>query len=242
MTPGVGGADGGTAAVAVWVKTPGRSPVKTRLAAAVGRARAEAFYARAVRAVEAVVRAAADALGKGALVPYWAVAEPEPEAAAGWRGFATVAQGGGGLGERQARVYDALRARHARVLFIGTDSPQMPPEILVDAARRLAPGTDGTDFVVGPAEDGGYYLFGGRLPLPRAVWTEVPYSTPGTLAALRPRLAAHGRVAMLPMLFDVDTVHEFARLGGALAARGTALLPAQRALLEWLASSAAGAT
>ncbi len=229
------------AAVAVWVKTPGRSPVKTRLAATVGRARAEAFYRLAVRAVDGVVRAAVDTLG-GTLVPYWAVAEPEPEAAAEWRGFATVGQGAGGLGERQALVYDVLQRRHGCVLFVGTDSPQLDPALLVEAARCLTPGGGGVgadgggaSFAVGPAEDGGYYLFGGRRPLPRRVWTEVPYSDPGTLAALRPRLAAYGAVATLPTLFDVDTEAELARLGGALAARGDALLAGQRALLDWLA-------
>lgn len=232
------GSPSASAALAVWVKTPGRSPVKTRLAGTIGTPAAEAFYAHAVHAVEAVVRAAVDLVGAGALTPYWAVAEPEPEAAASWAGFEVVGQGGGGLGERLAQVYDALRARYERVLFIGADAPQLAPSLLADAVRCLTPTAagGGHDFVLGPAEDGGFYLFGGRRPLPRAVWTEVPYSDPGTLAALAPRLAARGTLTMLPAAFDVDTADELARLGAALRADEAVLLPAQRALSRWISA------
>lgn len=229
-----------SAAVAVWVKTPGRSPVKTRLAHGTSTAVAEAFYAHAVRAVEAVVRSAVSALGvDDALTPYWAVAEAEPDAVAAWTGFATVGQGGGGLGERLAHVYDALRVRHERVVFIGADAPQLAPSLLAEAVRCLTPSGagGGADFVLGPAEDGGFYLFGGRLALPRVVWTEVPYSDPGTLAALAPRLAARGTLATFPEAFDVDTADELARLGVVLAAAEPSLLPAQRALLRWMTAA-----
>ena len=232
--------DSGSAAVAIWVKTPGRSPVKTRLAATIGTAQAETFYGHAVAAVAAVVRAAVVHLGADALTPYWAVAEPEPDAAASWGGFDTVGQGTGGLGERLAHVYDALRERHARVFFIGADAPQLAPMVIVEAVRcltrnRVDGGGHGrADFVVGPADDGGFYLFGGRLALPRTVWTEVPYSDAGTLAALAPRLQAHGTLTMLPPAFDVDTAAELAQLGGVLAAARDVLLPEQRTLLAWL--------
>jgi hypothetical protein len=208
-----------------------------------------------VEAVGDVVRAARTMLGEAMLVPWWAVAEAgasgdggdaaTSELADAWRDFPIVAQGAGGLGERQARVYDALLAHHAAAVFIGGDAPQLAPAVLVHAAQQLlAPETStaSADFVVGPAEDGGYYLFGGRRPLPRDVWTAVPYSDPGTLAALRPHLAERGRVATLPPLFDVDTADELARLTDALAAQETALLPTQRALLAWLASPARAAT
>lgn len=224
------------AAVAIWVKTPGRSPVKTRLAATIGTAAAEAFYSHAVAAVGAVVRAAVAELGGDLLTPYWAVAEAEPEAAASWPEFGTVGQGAGGLGARLAHVYDALRERHARVLFIGADAPQLAPAVITGAVRCLTgdSGDRGADFVVGPADDGGFYLFGGRRALPRAVWTDVPYSDPGTLAALAPRLMERGTLVTLPSAFDVDTIDELAQLGGVLAADRTVLLPEQRRLLAWL--------
>ncbi|HEV8692715.1 MAG TPA: hypothetical protein VGQ93_00795, partial [Lysobacter sp.] len=62
-----------TVGLAIFVKTPGYSPVKTRLAADCGRAYAEAWYRRAAAAVASVAKIAADREG---IAVYWAVAEP----------------------------------------------------------------------------------------------------------------------------------------------------------------------
>ena len=210
-------------AVAIWVKTPGLSPVKTRLAAGVGAKSAGEFYRLSVQAVEAVVKCAA-AGRPGLLTPYWAVAEDA--GAASWRSFAVVPQGEGGLGTRLSRVYDALLARHAWVLFIGADAPQITAALLGEAADATAAG----EWVLGPATDGGFYLFGGGKPLMRDVWESVTYSAATTASELAGRL---GRVRYLPELFDVDTAAELAKLRAALRGE-TALLPAQRALLDWM--------
>jgi glycosyltransferase A (GT-A) superfamily protein (DUF2064 family) len=90
--------------------------------------------------------------------------------------------------------------------------------------------------VLGPAEDGGFYLFGGSRPLPRESWTRVPYSDSGTLRSLEAELAPHGPVERLGTMFDVDTPAELVRLGEVLG-RGADLLPEQAALAAWLAGS-----
>jgi glycosyltransferase A (GT-A) superfamily protein (DUF2064 family) len=214
-------------AAAIFVKTPGLSPVKTRLAASIGRADAERFHTLSAEAVAGVVRRAAGDR-PGTLAPYWAVAE---RGAGGWGGMEVVAQGEGGLGERLSRVYDALLARHRFVLFVGADSPQLSPGALADAAERAGRG----GFVLGPAEDGGFYLFGGSRPLPREVWTRVPYSEAGTLEALETELARHGPIERVGTLFDVDTPADLRRLR-ALLRGDRALLPEQAALAAWLAT------
>jgi glycosyltransferase A (GT-A) superfamily protein (DUF2064 family) len=91
--------------------------------------------------------------------------------------------------------------------------------------------------VLGPADDGGFYLFGGRPPLPRDVWTDVTYSAPTTMAELAARLEPRGTVRRLPPAFDVDTVDELRRLRDVVAARGD-LGPARAALRAWLAAHA----
>lgn len=228
----------GSVALAIWVKTPGRTPAKTRLAAATGAATAEAFYRLSIDAVREVAERAA-ARSAGLLAPTWAVAEEDDEALAWWRGFPVVAQGSGGLGQRLARVYDALGARHAAVLFIGADAPQLAPSLLADTARALAEGA--SDFVLGPADDGGFYLFGGRRPLPAATWTEVTYSAATTRAELAARLARHGSVRELAPAFDVDTLDDLRRLRAAMAGRGD-LGPAGVALRDWLLATRQAAT
>lgn len=219
-----------TVALAIWAKTPGRTPAKTRLAASTGAAAAEAFYRLSLEAVREVAERAASE-SAGLLAPTWAVAEDDAEALAWWRGFPVVAQGAGGLGERLARVYDALLDRHAAVLFIGADAPQLAPSLLAGAARALAAGTD--DFVLGPADDGGFYLFGGRRALPAAAWTAVAYSEATTRAELAAQLAGHGSVRELEPDFDVDTIGDLRRLRAVLA-RHADLGPARAALRDWL--------
>jgi glycosyltransferase A (GT-A) superfamily protein (DUF2064 family) len=214
-------------AAAIFVKTPGLSPVKTRLGASIGRGEAERFHMLAAEAVAAVARRVAEDR-PGTLTPYWAVAE---RGAGGWGGMGVVEQGEGGLGERLSRVYDALLARHRFVLFVGADSPQLTPGALADAAGRAGRG----GFVVGPAEDGGFWLFGGSRPLPREVWTRVPYSEAGTLEALEAELQPYGPVERVGTLFDVDTPADLHRLRDRLSG-ADALLPEQAALAAWLAA------
>ncbi|MDQ3556997.1 MAG: DUF2064 domain-containing protein [Gemmatimonadota bacterium] len=215
-------------AVAVWVKTPGLSPLKTRLARTVGTATAEEFYRRSADAVRAVVQRAADDL-PGWLTPYWAVAEAESDA---WQGFATVRQGSGGLGERLSHVYDTLRARHPWVIFLGADAPQITAGVLKRAGEIAGKGR----FVLGPAEDGGFYVFAGGHPIPRAVWRDVAYSDAATLRELERGLRPLAPVDRLATSFDVDNAGELLRLRDELG-RQAEILPEQRALAEWLTRS-----
>lgn len=217
-----------TGAIAVWAKTPGLSPVKTRLAATIGAEAAEEFYRLSVRAVAAVVRRAAE-IQPDVLTPYWAVAEEQALAHPLWRDFPTVYQGAGGLGSRLSHVYDTLLQRHPWVIFIGADAPQITPELLGQAGRTAAEG----DWVLGPAEDGGFYLFGGSKPLPRDAWEQVPYSVPETARVLADRLQQIGYIQYLPETFDVDTAEELAKLRAELVGQQTLLLE-QRELLRWL--------
>ena len=221
-------------AIAVWVKTPGHTPAKTRLAKVIGAPAAEEFYRLAVDAVREIVEEAC-CLEPGLFAPYWAVAEEGGAAHACWSGFPVVAQGEGGLGERLARVYTALQATHRAVLFIGADSPQMASGILIEAATSLARYSAAPEFLVGPAEDGGFYLFGGRRPLPSAVWTGVTYSTSTTAEELIARLERVGMVAVLGATFDVDTFDDLLLVRDDLAetpGQGVA----RRALRDWLAA------
>jgi glycosyltransferase A (GT-A) superfamily protein (DUF2064 family) len=215
-------------AVAVWVKTPGLSPLKTRLARAVGTAAAEEFYRRSADAVRAVVQRAADHL-PGRLTPYWAVAEDDSDA---WREWATVRQGSGDLGERLSHVYRTLLERHPFAVFLGADAPQITPGVLQRAAEIAAAGR----FALGPAEDGGFYLFAGGHSIPRDVWTGVPYSDAATLRRLEEGLRPLAPIDRLPEAFDVDTHDELLRLRDELA-RHEGLLPEQRSLAEWLMRS-----
>ncbi len=213
-------------ALAIFVKTPGLSPVKTRLAESIGAAAAARFHRLGAAAVAAVART-----GMPTVTPYWAVAEADPAATTAWPEFPIVYQGDGDLGLRMHRVYSELLERHGSVLLIGADIPQVRPWHLTQATARLADPAVG--FVLGPAADGGFWLFGGNRLVRRRVWQSVRYSQPDTCTAFCRRLPEGGVVATLPVLTDVDTVDDLPRLQQALNEL-PAPLSAQCAVAGWL--------
>lgn len=215
-----------TQALAIFVKTPGLSPVKTRLAATIGSAEALRFYRLATAATAAVARHC-----QTALTVYWAVAEADPRTITAWPGFAQVGQGEGDLGERLHCIYDQLQQRHGAVLLIGADSPQVTPVLLKQALTILEDVTN--PFVLGDASDGGFWLFGGRKPIPRSVWLGVRYSSTDTANQLRGALTALGGIATLRELTDVDDAADLPELADALHTLSDPL-PEQRELLSWV--------
>lgn len=213
-----------SAALAIFVKTPGLSPLKTRLAAGIGRVAAEDFHRQAAQAVAAVAWSMQDRLQA-----HWAVAERAALQDASWRALPTLWQGTGGLGQRLHHVYTELQSRYERILLIGADAPQISTELLQQALDAL----QHAPFVLGPSSDGGFWLFGGREPIDEAVWRAVRYSNADTADSLRAALTTRGQVASLPELTDLDRVEDLPALHAALIAHDT-LLPQQRRLLEWV--------
>src|SRR5262245_6574835 len=108
------------ARIAAFVKTPGRSAIKTRLAAGIGPERAAEFYDLAVRATLALLEEARRAR---LAEPCWAVAESD--AAAAWPTLPVVEQGDGELGDRLDRVYTTLREAGGAAMLIGADAPAL---------------------------------------------------------------------------------------------------------------------
>jgi hypothetical protein len=198
---------------------PGR--VKTRLAAVLGAEVACRLYLAFLR----------DLAGRLTPLPYpttWAYSPPESPFTALLPQARCRPQQGGDLGERMAAaVAEEFGAGAGAVLVIGVDAPHLPAAYLAEAAAALA---RGTDVVLGPAADGGYYLIGLRAPAPD-LFRSIPWSTGGvfgsTVAAAR-RL--HLRLHQLPPTFDVDEPADLERLR-ALLARDGALLPETARLL-----------
>ena len=211
--------------LATFVKTPSLTPVKTRLAAGLGRELANEFYALAIVAVEDVMK---EAERRGLCQPVWAVAEEE--GLDSWCSFRSVAQGEGELGARLHRVYASLwRPGHA-VALIGSDAPAMTSDHIAHTSTALA---DGYEFVMGPAIDGGFYLIAGRKPIPEELWLGVRYSASGTGDQLASALTRLGSVAFLAPLSDVDLVQDLELLASALRALSKPL-PSQVAIQAWL--------
>ena len=123
------------AAVAIFVKTPDYSPIKTRLARDIGEEQAVAIYLRLLAIVEQRVL---DAVGSGAIDGYFAVAEQDAMEDPLWRSMPVLGQGEGGLGARLSKIYTELGERYQRVVLIGADCPELTSELMLKAAAASA--------------------------------------------------------------------------------------------------------
>jgi uncharacterized protein len=216
-------------AIAIFVKTPGYSAVKTRLAETAGARFAREWYERSALTVAAVAGAAA---ARGGAAAYWAVAEPDAIAHGAWPGLSNLAQGDGGLGARMARVHAELVQRHGHGVLLGGDSPQVSVDLLLEALRWLA-AVETPRQAMGPASDGGFWLYGANRITAVERWDGVPYSQPDTAQRFRAAFEDRGDWLVLPALTDVDHAEDLAQMRRELAAL-TAPLPAQRSLGAWL--------
>jgi uncharacterized protein len=193
-------------ALAVFLKAPRTGAVKTRLAAQIGDRQALRLYRlMAGRALAAAREAGLDTTIW--FTPADAAAEMRFWLGDGWK---LAPQASGDLGARLAAAEHSIE-RGRGWLAIGADCPGLDAPLLRVAATVVAR----DEIVLGPTYDGGYYLIGGRTPLP-AVFDGIPWSTSGVLAATRARLErAQLPWRELPTLRDVDTAAD-ARAEGLL--------------------------
>lgn len=188
----------------VFARLPELGQVKTRLAAEIGDERALAVYEAMLRDVLGNV---GESTGETEIEFLW---PPTPSAngAALRRAFAHHAvamQTGADLTDRLSMALSERFFFHRtqKIIAIGVDDPVLPRE-LIDHAFALL---DSCEYVVGPAEDGGYYLIGCRAPtFDPAIFQNIAWGTSTVLAATMERIASLGRtVALLPQRYDIDT-------------------------------------
>jgi len=117
--------------------------------------------------------------------------------------FKLVAQRGETLGERLINAAsDLLNNGFESVCLINSDSPTLPGEVLRTATSLLA--QDGDRVVLGPSEDGGYYLIGLKHPH-HELFERIAWSTADVLAHTIWRAAEINLpVEFLPTWYDVD--------------------------------------
>jgi len=191
--------------VCIFAKPPVAGLVKTRLARAIGdqpaAELAAAFLADTFKSVQRLPWARTVVASTGAL----------PETLV--PGVSVWSQGEGSLDERIERVLCRALQETPAAIAIGADSPGMPLELLDQAEQALSRGEP----VLGPAEDGGFYLLGVRA-FPPGLLAGVPWSRSETCEQTVRRMTAWGMSpTMLPGWFDVDEVDDLQRLRAWLA-------------------------
>ena len=127
-------------------------------------------------------------------------------------------------GDLSARLHPFVEA--APVIVFGSDTPDLQPSHVQAAVRGL----QNHKVVIGPAEDGGYYLIGMREPLPQLI-ENMPWSTEQVLPTTLERLEKLGiEPLLLAPLADCDTPEDLERWPDLLndapfSVRGRRLVP-----------------
>lgn len=215
-------------AIAVMAKAPTAGQVKTRLVPPLSQEEAAELYRCLLL----------DKLGQvGSLPeidPYLAYTPTEARAlmeSLAPQRFTLIPQAGSDLGDRLQRLSAVLLEKgHPSVIIIDSDTPTLPSPYLLDALERIQ--DTATDLVLGPAEDGGYYLIGLKRPCP-TLFDGIPWSGPAVFTeTIRRASQQRLEVATLPPWYDVDTPNDLARLRSDLATNGGGAAPRTRAFLS----------
>lgn len=195
-------------ALAIFVKTPGFSPLKTRLAAGMGAA-SDLWYGLAVNAVKSVALLAKTKCGINA---YWAVAEMDAMQNPLWQSLPRLAQSqdeNADLGERMGRVMRMLIRQHGFGLLVGADAPQLCASD-IDAASRFL-NYEQARIVLGPARDGGFWCVGSNRQLPIELWQSVSCSQANTYRDFVAAFSPYAEILNLRTLTDVDQTADLAQ-------------------------------
>lgn len=135
-------------------------------------------------------------------------------------------QGDGDLGARIERILQRGLAGTRFAMAIGADSPGIPAEFYERAHEAMKT----ADAVLGPSDDGGFYLLGLRR-CPAGLLSGIPWSQSITFAATLKRLAETGmKVAVIDSWFDIDVPEDLHRLERQLAAQSMVAPETQKAL------------
>lgn len=112
-----------------------------------------------------------------------------------------VAQEGANLGERMYKAIQWLYDNgYQKISLIGTDSPDLPLYFINEAFKKL----DSYELVIGPSEDGGYYLIGMKEPI-EMVFKNIEWGTDKVLkdTILNARTAGKSYF-LLSEWYDID--------------------------------------
>ena len=155
----------------VFVKYPEPGKVKTRIARDLGTERAAKIYSHMARSIiEKVWRAETYRT-----VIYFDPPDRETDIRA-WLGINNVSyevQSPGTLGDKMSKAIETVFSEGAeKAVLIGTDVPEITAELIRTAFSML----ESTEVVLGPTEDGGYYLIGLQMFEPQ-LFKNIDWST-----------------------------------------------------------------
>ena len=193
-------------AIGVFCKNPIPGKVKTRLGKTIGHDQAVEIYNLLVGHTQNILSQL-----KGRTSIYFFFDPPgERESIQHWLGMhcKLVPQARGNLGDRMLSAFIYAQERdHDHCILIGTDCPDLNAGILEMACAKIKK----HDVVLGPANDGGYYLIAAKQSHP-SLFEDIEWSTDSVLSETIERIKAAGLTySLLPALDDLDTEDDLQR-------------------------------
>lgn len=185
----------------LFVRKPELGKVKTRLAAGIGKKQALEVYNKLLHHTRECLHPLS------VQICVWYAGEIEENDL--WEGFEKYLQQGNDLGERMEYAFrKSFLEGASKVVIIGSDNPWLQTHHITQAFDAL----QHADAVIGPAEDGGYYLLGMRRPFFQ-VFKNKSWSTETVLKDTLKDL--HGKdVILLETLNDVDRAEDLIGVPG----------------------------
>jgi rSAM/selenodomain-associated transferase 1 len=194
----------------VFARLPERGRVKTRLAESIGEDAALAAY-------ETMLRDLLASIGRPTpdveIEILWAPTEIANGSLLSntFGDLPTAMQTGATLGDRLSMAFSERFFFHAtqKIVAIGVDDPSLPRALIGHALALL----ESCEWVLGPTEDGGYYLIGCRAAaFDPAIFQDVVWSTASVFATTISKIAEwQSTVAVLPFRWDIDVAEDWER-------------------------------
>lgn len=178
----------------VFVKNPVKGKVKTRLAKSLGEEQTLEIYKKLIGHTRRVI----EALACKKVIYYSDHVDQYDDWHPGI--YSKELQNGNDLGAKMANAFRKGLKSHNKVIIIGSDCPGISRKIIGDGFKML----EDKEVVIGPAEDGGYYLLGMNKYHP-FLFEDLKWGTSSvfsdTLGKIKSHRLDHG---LLPELVDID--------------------------------------
>lgn len=179
----------------IFYRNPELGKVKTRLAATLGDAKALAIYLY----LSAHTRTITENLPVDKVVFYSHYVDTEDN----WNNdlYQKQIQSGIGLGERMSQAFrNGFKSGYDSICIIGTDCFELTAGMVEEAFSKL----QSYDTVIGPANDGGYYLLGMNTPYSEFFKNKLWSTNSVYEATIHDFKALELKYYELPILTDVD--------------------------------------
>jgi rSAM/selenodomain-associated transferase 1 len=193
--------------ILLFVKYPEIGKVKSRLSASISKKKVAKIYSFFVE----------DILERLKETPYETIICYHPEESINkfkkWLGpdYSYMPQKGNNLGERLKKGFEkGFQQGFTKLIALGSDSPDLYISIIDEAFENL----DEFDTIIGPCEDGGYYLIGfSKQSFFPEVFDKIPWSSENVFErSIKALSKANQKVFILPLWNDIDTIDDLFNL------------------------------